>query len=395
MPESILAELSQLELPREAREQLRISAGLLSLRRAWPRDAGHLLLEYACAGGATIAGQWFADAKRLAYVARETARSSEAPSAVITGTHVLLQARGADRQLPGLAPLVAHSAAELLVHRPERRAVVRLRNGDTRYVKVVRPERVEAITAAGMVVERAAGSAFLAPRLLSSDTASGTIVWSALSGTPLHNLIGSDAIAPVMREVGVALKALHSILPPTGCSTYSAEQEASWLRGSLVRAEEFVPSFARRIRHVVPDVLSNLARGSSPTALLHRDFFDKQVIVQPDGRLGILDFDTLAVGEPALDVANAAVHMELRAIQGLCSMAHADAAIAALIEGYRLSPSVRSRIPAYADGARLRLAFLYAYRPDWAHFVPETMIERIGKPLVTEGRSPAVSLAGR
>ncbi len=55
--------------------------------------------------------------------------------------------------------------------------------------------------------------------------------------------------------------------------------------------------------------------------LLHRDFFDKQVVVDADGRPGLLDFDTLAAGEAAVDVANMLVHLELRRCSG-CARLH-------------------------------------------------------------------------
>jgi hypothetical protein len=113
--------------------------GDLTLRRAWPRAADHLLLEYVTGDGRIVAGQWFADSQRLQQVARKTARAAAAalamypqergtaiaaPTAIVAGavSGVLLQANGADRALPGLAPLLGCPAAALLAHRPDSRA---------------------------------------------------------------------------------------------------------------------------------------------------------------------------------------------------------------------------------------------------------------------------------
>ena len=101
--------------------------GELWLRRAWPRAAGHMLLEYALPRGGIVAGQWMDDAVALRRVAGETARTCpQARPVLLEGHGVLLQPGGGDRKLAGLWALLARSGATLVSHRPERRAVVRL-----------------------------------------------------------------------------------------------------------------------------------------------------------------------------------------------------------------------------------------------------------------------------
>jgi aminoglycoside phosphotransferase (APT) family kinase protein len=97
--------------------------------------------------------------------------------------------------------------------------------------------------------------------------------------------------------------------------------------------------------------------------LLHRDYYDKQIFIEEDGRTGLLDFDLLATGEAALDVANALVHFELRALQGRYSTTDGARAKAAFIAAYRPTPVVAQRLQAYADATRLRLACVYSCRP--------------------------------
>ena len=129
-----LRALTEIECPTSGR--------ILRLRRAWPRGPGHLLLEYRD-GDSSVAGQWFADSDRLRAVAEQTARVSPEGVRSCAGAGVLLQRRGADRRLPALTDALADGAATLVVHRPERRAVVRrTRSSATTYVKMVRPGRV-------------------------------------------------------------------------------------------------------------------------------------------------------------------------------------------------------------------------------------------------------------
>ena len=96
-----------------------------------------------------------------------------------------------------------------------------------------------------------------------------------------------------------------------------------------------------------------------------------------DDEIGLIDFDTAARGEAALDVANLLVHLELRVLQGLLDAKVAAASADAFIDGYAAVPS---RMQVYADAARLRLACVYAYRPRWSA-VPRRMVDLIGRGL--------------
>ena len=74
---------------------------------------------------------------------------------------------------------------------------------------------------------------------------------------------------------------------------------------------------------------------------------------------------TLAAGDPALDVANLLVHLDLRVAQGIMTSVRADQARAAFLRGYAPDEVTTARVPAYAELVRLRLAGLYAFRPRW------------------------------
>lgn len=374
-----LAVPATLDLDARERVALGLPPGPLNLRRAWPRrDVGTLALEYATADGSTIAGQWFADQERLDVAATETARASQAPSAIVPGTHVFLQARGADRRLRAIAPVAARDGAALMVHRPERSAVVRVdASNGTCYVKVTRRSRVKAIAAKGRAAQRLAGP-FITPQLLEFDVASGVIVWSGLVGVSLYDLFGTNRLASGMRAVGEALKALHGTKPPDGLWMCSALDAIGGLEAGLERLKAFVPNLHSRLSLVAPSVYSALLAASSPPVLLHGDFSGKQVVIDDAGHVGIVDFDTFSTGEAALDVANAIVKLEVRAIQGLCTPEQADQGIEGFSAGYEPSREVLSRMNAYADVARLHLACFYAFRPAWAKQVPALLIDRIG-----------------
>jgi hypothetical protein len=109
----------------------------------------------------------------------------------------------------------------------------------------------------------------------------------------------------------------------------------------------------------------------APAAPLHRDLHDGQVLIAADGGIGVLDFDTLAAGDPALDLANLLVHFELRSAQGACTPSRAaarrgaDAGLRRRSLPGRPHGRVRGRDPS-PTGMRVRLPPALAAHPDAA-----------------------------
>lgn len=328
--------IDQLTWVRELR-----SAGL-RLRRSWPRSADHLLLELRDRNGHQVAGQWFADADRAASVASGTPGSRRHGS-------VLLQPDGADRRLPDLVSVLRTPGASLVSHRPERRAVIA---GPGGHRKVVRAANHHA------TVQRARLARTLevgAPRVLSADPGTGSLLAETLAGEPLTAVLSSSRSAQACAAVGRRLAELHAVRPEqvvdAGLAVHGPDEERAVLR----RWNDLGAAYG--IGGPAQDRL-----GLPPPAsirVIHRDFHDGQVIMN-GSEPGILDFDLLALGDPALDLANFLAHLELRAEQGL--VADAAPAIAGTIDGYRPDASVRAALPAYRAAARERLRVVYAFR---------------------------------
>jgi len=357
-PEGALAALARLDDP--AVRALVGAPGALRLRRAWPRGPGHLLLEYATPAGGRLAGQWFGPAEdvgRLERVALATRRAASHAGDVLAlpDRGLLLQARGADRALPGLAALAA-VARRLVVHRPERRAVLEL---DGRFVKVVRREAGTRVATAGAV---AADLPFAVPALVARE---GVVtVWSVLRGRPLHDLLGAPDTPRRAPAVGRAVRALHGAPVPRAAARHDAGAEVDVLDTWLDRLRPFDPALTAALAPSRDRVAAALLDGSAArgAVLVHRDLHDKQLFLDGDV-VGLLDFDTLAAGEAALDLANLLVHLELRALQGRCTPARAAELAAAVLEGYQPDRAVRDRLAAYAAATRLRLCAVYRFRP--------------------------------
>jgi hypothetical protein len=378
--DQLVAAIAVLRPPPPERAALRLPPGPLRLRRAWPRPSGRLLLEYWAADGRIIGGQWLADPLQLGAVAKETRRSGPAELVeAAEGHRVLLQSAGADRRLPGLAPLLAQPGSTLMAHRPERRAVVRLAESATpTYARVVPPSRLDSLVRR---VDRARGVAdggFTTPDLLDVDRRSGVAVFASLPGARLHELLGSDTALSQAPAIGRALRNLHAadVRPGTDRHGPDAEARVLWIWVGLL--SRYAPSLARSAGEAAASVTEILQPARAMRlAPAHRDLHDKQLFLDDGPSVGVLDFDTLAAAEPALDLANLLVHLELRALQGDCDQDWATKMAEGLLEGYGTQLSGDERLSAYADATRVRLACVYAFRPRWSLLSGE-LLSRVG-----------------
>ena len=325
----------------------------LHLVRAWPRDEHHLLLE-ASGGDSTVAAQWFAAAHRAAEVARKT------PTAELLGP-VVLQPGGADRRLPGVVSLLRREGAELVTHRAEKRAVVRLPGpaggaGPPAYAKVVRAAGLAAVVSSART---AAGLAVRTPTVLQVEHQDSAVVTAALPGRTLHDLLATSEAVEACRAAGRALAAVHRSAVPSGLSRYGDADERATVRRwqQLAQAHGLAPAFP-----VPPtDDVHGGACDEQDLALIHRDFHDKQVVVDDHGEVGVLDFDLMAVGAPMLDLANFLVHLDLRALQGL--VADASPLRTAMLEGYQPTDTQLRQLSRREQATWERLAAVYAFRP--------------------------------
>ena len=333
----------------------------LHLRRTSPRGPGRLMLEVVSGAGRLAGGQWHADptdAERLAQALRT--RFGKAAARTVPGGHVVLQPGGADRRLAPLRRLVARPGSELVSHRPERRAVVRV--GDRAYTKVVRPGR----TAEVAEPLRAVRPPLLRiPEVRAVDDERGLVTVSTVPGPTLWERL-TDPSAPEddlvrdVERVGRAVRLLHHHPVSIARPVHDVAAELAAARRWLVAASDFglLPSQAWERRF--EQVAGMVAEPPRRAVVVHRDLHDKQVVL--GDRIGLLDLDLAAYGDPALDLANLLVHVDLRARQGRCTPARAARVGAAILAGYQPDAPTRSRLPGYAASTRLRLAGVYSFR---------------------------------
>ena len=251
---------------------------------------------------------------------------------------------------------------DLAAYRPLARAAIRFERPGrgVSYLRIsaskTRYERVRNLA-------ELAGETGLFPRVLgASDRLRGVLV-EGIDGATLH---GTVAEADDAWMIGTAhtLGALHTH-PPRGLPVHSPIDEAeatSWMvrRGSMAMPE---------VLRVAEEPLSRIfeaaaGMGCPAPTMVHRDLHDKQLVRTPRGDVMLLDSDTLACGDPALDVANLANHLRLRAMFGRLEAGRSESLVDVLVASYpthgrTLSPA---SLEFYGACTWLRLAGVYALR---------------------------------
>jgi aminoglycoside phosphotransferase (APT) family kinase protein len=280
----------------------------------------------------------------------------------VTGTFVD-RVPESDTALPGLA--VWASKGEVLTHRPGRRAVVRA--GD-RFVKLLRPERVEALLTRHRVLEdlarRHPDAVPAVPAVIHAHPSAGIVVLRRLRGHPLHEVLrGPDAEArrSALAQVASMLAGLSRVdvadvaLPPAS----DGGDPATWLE--LVATHR--PALVRDYTEVHQALPPATAIGSRP-ALVHGDLHDHNVFLSGEAA-SLIDLDAFGVGDSAIDSGNLAAHIMLRALQRGdgpdTGRAEADAF---------LELAADDRAALWAARTLFRLACLYQFRRRWSRLAP-------------------------
>ncbi|HEU4436262.1 MAG TPA: phosphotransferase, partial [candidate division Zixibacteria bacterium] len=166
------------------------------------------------------------------------------------------------------------------------------------------------------------------------------------------------------------LQRLHSAKLPN-LPTFSVEEAQAQLKTLALETAQIYPVLRESIEGVWQQLETRApAVAEKETVLVHRDFYDKQLLVGAN-RITLLDTDTLALGDPAVDVGNFLAHLVLRGKQNALSEKTTGEARANFLEAYRsgqqvgMSEAFQKRTVWWEAATLLRLACLYSLRPRW------------------------------
>jgi hypothetical protein len=264
---------------------------------------------------------------------------------------------------------------DLVAHRLGKRAVLRLRcaDGRVRYARI-RTTKSDAGRRSfarhcllWQALER--DTLLRIPRPLGYDEATGVALYDVLAGHP-PELTGDDA-ARNCRAVAGAIGRLQALDLPD-LKRHGAEDEIRLLEEWLTRTRAVFPERAEVLGDVAAGLFAEL-RACPPVPLLpcHRDLHEKQILLH-HGNAGLLDFDTLCLADPCLDLGNLQAHLTLDALRRGHSSAAAESILAAALP--QLPPS---RTALWRRLALLRLAMIYLFT-DEPPLVIDALIKEAG-----------------
>jgi len=309
------------------------------------------------------------------------------PYALVPELDLLLQVFPHDRRLPALAELMAGLPpalerpmlaafgpgrwrlvdwrAEPVRYRPDLRATLRLdaRAADADsgrveerrfYAKICREEadarRAADVQQAVSDGVRDAGSEVLVAAAIAFDPGLRVAVQSEVPGVPFQTLLrGRQDPAPLARSAARAVAAFHRLelrqLPPSS----GPDRDLPSAVATLAAAWPDLASRLAATARVIEDGLAGAPRGP-----VHGDLKPDHLLFA-GGRVGLLDFDLMRLGDPVRDVANLAIHLS-KARGGAVRGGERDRAAArALLDEYfrHVPPSWRERLPLHQASALL------------------------------------------
>lgn len=343
------AALASLRLLHEGQSS---DAQIQCVRRAWPATNGELVFEGTDTDGLLRAGRILPDGE------------------------VHLAPYATDKRLPRLC---VPAGATLVVHRLGKRAVT-LHEGHV--VKHLRAGRAAQLARASQAVDLACHRAGIGTAQV-LESGDDYLVFERLRGATLHDL--AEAGLPGWQELALrwAQLARPTETEPAGAQAtgqdslpvHGPEQEATVLRTwlghcSAHSALPHLPELERAVAECSRELLDpQQVTPRSQWVTAHRDLHDKQLMW--DGtRVSLLDLDTAAQAEAALDLGNLSAHIDLRLAQGIYP-AHLGAPLAAVITSLSEQLGVHPRrLATYKRACALRLSFVYSFRPSAQEWLP-------------------------
>ena len=212
--------------------------------------------------------------------------------------------------------------------------------------------------------------AHLKPFLISEINA---VFLPHIAGKGFNEILGSNGPETnLIKNIAVGLSVFHSCsYNPTRAHFW--EDEIRIMSQWVSQAVQLFPVIAVDTSHLLEQIILKGNAANDPVkAPVHRDFYDKQIMVSHH-KVTFLDFDSLALGDPAIDVGNFIAHLKLRGIQSTGNPGHFGGIKRKFTNTYLKHAQMVSQenILLYTSAALLRLACVYLFRPGgWRLFFP-------------------------
>lgn len=264
-----------------------------------------------------------------------------------------------DPRLPGLPG--ALEKGRLVGYRHGRRAIVAT---PMTFIKIVRPSRIDALVERHSALAEAA-SCFDVPAVLDAKP-DGRVELQTMTGRSLHQRL-RDEPACAVDDIGAVVAGLHAQPVSPHLPVRRTDDPQTWVAISRRAPTTHLPAIERTAASLPP-------LEARDEVMVHGDLHDKNIFCaearRVSGRPALIDLDGLGLGAPEDDIANLAVHLELRNIQAGTGLSFGHRA-SELYRGYQDDGTLdERRLAAVERHTWFRLACIYQYRAASYQFVP-------------------------
>ena len=227
------------------------------------------------------------------------------------------------------SPWLDSEIVEVFNYKPERRHVVRLQraDGESSLLKFYTPNGFSR----ALSIHRTMGE--LVPEALGFSRKHGVIAYRWQAGDSLRSLGAHVELLPgCLAATATALAAAHASDPSGLCSPDLDQQERS-LDELAHQVGFLLPNLHERAVRIACKLVDWLRRQPPATALVHGDFYDKQVIVSGD-KAKLIDFDEVSLGDPLLDLGNYSAYLERDVTRGAMAKSELEQQQQTLLSAY-------------------------------------------------------------
>jgi len=198
-----------------------------------------------------------------------------------------------------------------------------------------------------------------------------------VEGTSLYDLLAAGA-SP-LAEVGAAaaaLAAFHAVGDVVEDRRHGVDEERALVEAWVSLSRALFPELSSTLDECLRCLGETAVAAAPPSATVHRDFYDKQVLCVEGAAPAVIDLDTTARGDREIDVANFCAQLRFRALQYGRESLYAEMEDA-FLGAYPASLDA-VRLDWYRRATLVRLACSYVLRPRWRHVVPRTFALALG-----------------
>ena len=272
---------------------------------------------------------------------------------------------------------------EILGYRIGRRAVIRYtwqskQEAAEIVLKLIRPEDSQRNKNSALLEKLKSGESHQGwpdmPRIYYYDFVNGIFIMESIKGSSLHDLLAENEFSGACESAGKLIKQLHS-RNHFGLPSYSQVNELEGLAKNSRIFSAIFPEWSAKLLNVQELLIAKIdvAKNYSDSGIIHRDFYDKQVLYSTP-RVSLIDCENLYLGDPAIDYGNFLAHLELRKLQEPALSRNIKAGESSFIDSYG-SPAgnFAQRSEWWKAAALIRLSILYALRPRWNSISPDIL----------------------